>query len=71
MINYNPLVKITKISHRDYGRQGQGKWLDDLDMWIVIFTDDKKPCAALCLATDITVLHVRTKTPERGDIWQN
>lgn len=71
MVNYKPLVKITEISHRDYGRQGHSRWVDDLDMWIVTFDDDKKPCAALCLVTDIVVLYVGEKTPGEGDIWQN
>lgn len=71
MTFYNPLVKIIDISHRDCGRQGLGKWIDDLDMWIVLFSDDKEPCAALCLVADINVLYVKEQRPDKGDVWQN
>lgn len=71
MIRYNPLVKIIETGHRECGRLGHAKWVDELDMWIVLFEDGEKPCAALCLVTDITVLYVGKKTPGKGDVWQN
>lgn len=71
IIYSNPIVKIIEASHREYGRQGPGRWIDDLDMWIVLFDDGKKPCAALCLVTDIEVLYTGLKTPGKEDVWQN